>query len=333
MANDDRIVQSFKSKDGRFVYEKIRISASTDKGARYEYVRRNAGRSWSLYNDYENKYLGKRGYQEAYKRAHGVQRKSPLSERLQKQLFSKSSWGNNPWVNKNGGHIQPHLKPLTLSSKDVQYRRIQLNTGRTNSLWGAKIRQGKGVVTGVLNGFKEFIQHINIAKHMFTIQAENFRITVGQRALRIFEESFKYHKFYNEDTEWKPLASFTRKKRKWRGTWNGDQLSKLKEYGKLAGSLQKVDSGPTLTKIFTKEVRVVRNSKSGRAKGRTFSYAGIHNEGVPKGNKWGDAVPKRQFMGWSRSNRNKMDKIDMFAYEIADRYLFDSVFLVKRPSK
>ena len=81
MANDGKIVQSFKSKDGRFIYEKVRVSVYGGKGAIYDYIRRDAGKSGSIYNDYNNKYLGKRGYQEAYKRAHGIQRKSPLSER------------------------------------------------------------------------------------------------------------------------------------------------------------------------------------------------------------------------------------------------------------
>ena len=106
------------------------------------------------------------------------------------------------------------------------------------------------------------------------------------------------------------------------------------QFGDYTPSVAKTKSREELIASITRmSVRDV--AKDVPLKGRStyttnYVYAGIHNEGVPKGRKPGSKVPRRQFMGWSNYHLHHMDKIDTFAYEIADRYLFDSVFLTKK---
>lgn len=296
------------------------------------------------------KEISKSTYQKYYRQYHGGTPKGvrtrtnlKLSEGWKKQLWSKSSWGNSPW-NNGGNRLQEHLRPLTISDKRDFYGRVRTEAGRTNSQWGAKLSNGKYKGTAfVLNGIEELLKHLQIAKYQMRVQAEHFRLAVGQRALRVFQLSFKYHKFYNEDSAWKSLASYTRKKRIVTGTWYGEQKSKLFETGALSGSLTNKTGGKLVSSVTTGDLTTKRTRISvgdvirgvpvkGRATYTTnYIYAGIHNEGVPKGRKRGAAVPKRQFMGWSNLRSKQMDKIDTFAYEVADRYLFDSVFLTKKP--
>ena len=266
-----------------------------------------------------------------------------LAEGWRKQLWAKSSWNHSPW-NNQGNRIQEHLRPLTINDRKPFYGRVQTEAGRTHGQWGAKLSNGKykGAVF-VLNGMQEWVKHLQIAKYQLVVQAEHFRITVGQRALRVFQLAFKYHKFYNEDSNWKELASYTRRKRMVTGTWFGSQKSKLYETGAMSNAFdyQPGNGGP-ITRISTKAPTTTRKRISVRdvirgvpVKNRktyttNYVYAGIHNEGVPRGNKPGAKVPKRQFMGWSNYHVHHMDKIDTFAYEVADRYLFDSVFLTKK---
>lgn len=291
--------------------------------------------SRSTYKKYLRQYSGTPGT------ARRVSPPPKLSESWKRQLFSKSQFGHSPW-NNDGNRLHDHLKPLSISDKNTNYSRIKTDAGRTHSSWGAKLSNGKykGSVF-VLNGIQEWMTQLRIAKHQLSVQAENFRIVVGQRALRVFQLSFKYHKFYNEDTAWKALSPYTRAKRKLLGTWFGEQKSKLYETGALAGSLKNAgESG--IMRITTGKATVHRTRISSkdivrgipvrnREKYTTdYVYAGIHNEGVPKGRKKLGKVPKRQFMGWSNLRSKSMDKVDSFAYEIADRYLFDSVFLDRK---
>ena len=270
--------------------------------------------SKNTYNSYRKKAFGVKSSRYSYK----------LPDKYKKLLYHKSEWKNNPW--NNGKRLKASLQPLAVNSKIPDYKRITGDNFRTSSKWGMKISQGKGSSASVLNGIPELLLHLKIAKYKFAVQAEHFRITVGQRALKIIELSFKYHKFYNEDTPWQSLAPFTKKKRLWRNTWKGDHKSILFEYGALSRAFETTNVGSM--------TRIVNNRKAShgrRAKGANAYLAGIHNEGAPKGMKWGKAIPRRQFMGWT--NSNSMDKIDTFALSIADRYLFDSVFLSKAPGK
>lgn len=298
------------------------------------------------------KEISKSTYQKYYRQYHGGTPKGvrtrtnlKLSEGWKKQLWSKSSWGNSPW-NNGGNRLQEHLRPLTISDKRDFYGRVRTEAGRTNSQWGAKLSNGKYKGTAfVLNGIEELLKHLQIAKYQMRVQAEHFRLAVGQRALRVFQLSFKYHKFYNEDTDWEKLASYTRRKRTVAGTWFGSHKSKLYETGSMSVAFDYKQKIGNATRISTSKPHTPRIKMSVRDVIRGVPlkrkimysrvddpvYAGIHNEGVPKGRKPGSKIPQRQFMGWSKSHSNVMDKIDTFAYEVADRYLFDSVFLTKKP--
>ena len=265
-----------------------------------------------------------------------------LAERWRKQLWAESKWKSSPW-NNQGNRIREHLRPLTINDRQPFYGRVRTEAGRTHGQWGAKLSSGryKGAVF-VLNGFPEWMKHLQIAKFRMPVLAEHFRIAVGQRALRVFQLSFKFHKFYNEDTRWKELASYTRRKRTVAGTWFGSQKSKLFETGAMSNAFEfTTGEGTHVTRVSTNKPNTTRKHMSVKdvmlgtpVKNREtyttdYIYAGIHNENTPKGRKKGAKVPRRQFMGWNNLHVHSMDKIDMFAYEVADRYLFDSVFLTK----
>lgn len=278
-----------------------------------------------------------------------------LDTKWKKELWAKSEFKNSPW-NTEGRQLHQRYRPLTINDKKPIYSRVFYDEGKRANVkdkWASiGNRKNAKKVVYILNGTKEWLRHIQIAKYQMVKQAENFRVVVGQKALRVFQLSFKYHKFYNEDTQWRALAEYTRNKRIKRHTWFGEHKSKLYETGKLSLSLSNLDdSGNLISRVTTNKVTVnrtaqwgskgVRKTKRGKKlwnhrieKGAdyssTFSYAGIHNEGVPKGRKPGAKIPQRQFMGWSKLRSGKMDKVDTFAYKIADRYLFDSVFMVKQ---
>lgn len=266
-------------------------------------------------------------------------------------FWGKETWKSKPWNvkrneagGKRGGHIRDWYKPLTISDKGgIKFSKVhhewttvrrrgdgtitssKTRVIRSNSKWGVQIKQqGKGGAF-VLNGLGDWLRQLAIAKYRMALGAEYFRIAIGHRAKRVFELSFKYHKFYNENTEWKPLAEYTEKKRKRTNTWYGDNKSKLYEHGRLASSLR-LTNNSKVTRIETQKVSVARRYK-GYTRVHSYVYAGWHNEDNPRGRKWGEKIPQRQFMGFSSST--SFDKVDDFAFKIADRYLFDNVFLAK----
>ena len=198
--------------------------------------------------------------------------------------------------------------------------------------WGANLNQlnrneigktniGKGVV---LNGSREWIRQIQISIHQLHINAESFRIAVGHRAIKVFQSSFKYQQFWSTGTQkWAGLSIFTKKKRAKRGT--GTKI--LNEYGDLYRSIKiKENASKGLTRIYTDIV----HANPSKHKKHSICYAGYHNNprsGDTYGNGWGKRRPRnyiqRQFIGHS-------DHIDSFAASIMKRYLFDSVFLIKK---
>lgn len=258
-----------------------------------------------------------------------------IDSKWKKKLWSSNDIQRKAWLNK-GGQLDKAYRPLSLSTKSTYFGRVNFSEkGRTSSQWGAHLTIGSGnKVVHVINGFNDWIRHIQIAQHQLTVQANNFKVVVARRALRVFQLAFKFHKFYNEDKPWDKLADYTMEKRMAIGTWKGEHKSKLNEYGKLAKSLKLSEEGGAMRistdKVTAKRVNYYRYPAPHKGKPymKTFVYAGYHNEDTKKGKKPGSKIPRRQFMGWS--NRNKMDKIDMFAFEIADRYLLDSVFMSRK---
>lgn len=174
-------------------------------------------------------------------------------------------------------------------------------------------RATAGVDVIVLKNTNQLYQHLISVAHQIPIATEHWRMVLARRALAVFQESFTLKRF-NSDGErnWKRITPWTRKKRKWKGTWPG--AGKLmQETNALFKSLHIENS--TLTSSVVASAR----------------YAGIHNDpepGMTYGNGFGGKysppkpVTKRQFMGHST-------KIDEFIAAYEKNYLFDTVF--RRP--
>ena len=187
-------------------------------------------------------------------------------------------------------------------------------------------RSGAGSSATILNGTKQWIRQIQISQYALRVQAENFRVVVGRRAMKVFQNSFKYQQFYsNRSRRWTPLSSYTLKKRARRGT--GSRI--LKEYGDLYNSIKLDESaGVGRTRVYTDIVP----ANAGHHKKHSICYAGYHNEGKGTyGSAWNGHKPKpyvkRQFMGHS-SYLNPFT--DSFMRKMMKLYLFDSVFLMKK---
>ncbi len=233
-----------------------------------------------------------------------------------------------------GGHIRSWAKPLTLrGGKDPIYNwgrtpyrgaNGKIVSGSSSTRWGSNINSN-GPAT-VLVGTKQWIRQLQIAQHALYVSAEHFRIVVGQRAIKVFQNSFKYQQFYSSRAQrWKPLSAWTLKKRAWRGT--GSRI--LKEYGDLHDSIKiKENVNLKTTQVYT-DIVPANNSHHKRY---SICYAGYHNEGCGTyGNGWNGHKPKayirRQFMGHS----SHLDPYkDPFMKKMMKMYLFDSVFLVKK---
>lgn len=237
------------------------------------------------------------------------------------------------------GHIAPWAKPMTLkggSNPNYNWGRVSyinskgsVSKSSSSDRWGADTNQGKrgaGSSATILNGTKQWIRQIQISQYALRVQAENFRVVVGRRAMKVFQNSFKYQQFYsNRSRRWTPLSSYTLKKRARRGT--GSRI--LKEYGDLYNSIKLDESaGVGRTRVYTDIVP----ANVGHHKKHSICYAGYHNEGKGTyGSAWNGHKPKpyvkRQFMGHS-SYLNPFT--DSFMRKMMKLYLFDSVFLMKK---
>lgn len=237
------------------------------------------------------------------------------------------------------GHIAPWAKPMTLkgsSNPNYNWGRVSyinskgsVSKSSSSGRWGADTNQGKrgaGSSATILNGTKQWIRQIQISQYALRVQAENFRVVVGRRAMKVFQNSFKYQQFYsNRSRRWTPLSSYTLKKRARRGT--GSRI--LKEYGDLYNSIKLDESaGVGRTRVYTDIVP----ANAGHHKKHSICYAGYHNEGKGTyGSAWNGHKPKpyvkRQFMGHS-SYLNPFT--DSFMRKMMKLYLFDSVFLMKK---
>lgn len=237
------------------------------------------------------------------------------------------------------GHIAPWAKPMTLkggSNPNYNWGRVSyinskgsVSKSSSSDRWGADTNQGKrgaGSSATILNGTKQWIRQIQISQYALRMQAENFRVVVGRRAMKVFQNSFKYQQFYsNRSRRWTPLSSYTLKKRARRGT--GSRI--LKEYGDLYNSIKLDESaGVGRTRVYTDIVP----ANAGHHKKHSICYAGYHNEGKGTyGSAWNGHKPKpyvkRQFMGHS-SYLNPFT--DSFMRKMMKLYLFDSVFLMKK---
>lgn len=264
-----------------------------------------------------------------YMRGGGRSRVSSVSRQYGKYFSSSTNFTSS-----RGGHLASWAKPLTLrggANPNFNWSRAQfagpngkIINGSSKARWGANINTNAAAT--VLVGTKQWIRQLQISIHALYVQSEHFRIVVGQRAIKVFQNSFKYQQFYSNRTQrWKPLSAYTLKKRAARGT--GNRI--LKEYGDLYNSI-KIDENakPMTTRVYTDVVP----ANASHHKRHSICYAGYHNEGRGTyGRGWNGHKPKpyvkRQFMGHS-SHLNPYK--DSFLRKMMKMYLFDSVFLVKK---
>lgn len=162
------------------------------------------------------------------------------------------------------------------------------------------------------------------------IASMNYTIILSLRAQKIFQDSFKYKKFYSAGgNAWRPLEKSTIKKRERKGTWPGAG-GMLREYGDMFRSI-KVSKGSvkrggvkfngsfitTDSSEYTRHSYTNRHGQNIVDKRGVFCYAGLHNEGGKI--RGGRKLPKRQFIGHSTY-------LFKFAIAQADRYFFFNVF-------
>lgn len=241
----------------------------------------------------------------------------------------RSYFSQNTKFTNRQGHTLKWAKGMTLSGGQnpnynwgrVNYKDVNGNLRRvgSNQRWGANVN--KKNVGSILNGAAEWKRQIQISIHALYVNAENFRVLVGNRALKVFQDSIRYQKFYsNNGKAWSGLSSYTLKKRAKRGTGT----HKLREFGDLEQSLTLQENlNPTTTRIFTDIVRA--NLK--HYKKHSIAYAGYHNEGEGHHGPISTPYKRRQFMGHSSYLNPYYDK---FLGTMMKRYLFDSVFMVKK---
>lgn len=238
------------------------------------------------------------------------------------------------------GHLENWAKPLTAKGgknpnynwSRVSYKNSvsgEVKRGSSSMRWGTDVNKNKTGMSGsatVLKGTRQWIRQIETSLYQLGVNAEHFRIVVGNRAIKVFQNSFKYQKFYdNQSHKWASLAPYTLRKRASRGT--GSRI--LKEYGDLYNSL-KLDSNskPNTTEVYTDIV----HANISHHKKHSICYAGYHNEGKGTyGSAWNGHKPKpyirRQFMGHS----SYLDPFtDSFMRKMMKLYLFDNVFLIKK---
>ena len=237
-------------------------------------------------------------------------------------------------------HISERFRPLGMKS-GVDYSRHRgvwktqtgargvktTVVGKTNFPWISR-RGGAGGQTMTMAMFKN---HLMIASYEVVKNSHNFAIILSLRAQKIFQQSFKYRRFYSAGaSKWPDLTENTMKRRIKNGTWPGAG-GILREFGDMYKSIKQRDvasGGQVYTDPSEYKPHTYKNGKTRRS----ICYAGIHNNGWEMGMTYGTgvggkraAVPvkQRQFMGHSTYLFN-------FANSIMGVYLFDEVFLTAK---
>jgi len=184
-------------------------------------------------------------------------------------------------------------------------------------------RRGIGYISG-----RDFSKHLFSIREKLSINSQNFAVIVSLRAIKVFQDSFKYKRFYSDGGDkWPDLDEKTVKKRIRKNTWPGAG-GMLREYGDMFESISTTarnnKSGVTKgVRIFTDPSKynghIYYDKRGGVHKDGSgfFCYAGLHNEGGRI--RGGHKLPKRQFIGHSTYLLD-------FAFKQADKYLFFNVF-------
>lgn len=233
-----------------------------------------------------------------------------------KDMFERKSRGGyrisdsytKPYQGKRFGLTNPYT-PLNIKVNGAQKTYVASN----NKLFS------KGFTFAWLR------KHLIGVSEKIEINSMNFTVILSLRAQKIFQDSFKYKRFYSASgNAWEPLDPKTIKKRQRKHIWIGAG-GMLREYGDMYKSI-KVRRGAGRKfagGVYTDPSEYVQHQYT-NSKGRkqvdkrgVFCYAGLHNEGGKI--RGGRKLPKRQFMGHSTY-------LFEFALAQADRYFFFNVF-------
>lgn len=220
------------------------------------------------------------------------------------------------------GHIKERFLPLAMKSGQTynRFRRYTDDMGRERKFgrWKTILGNVGGTMT-----MPQLYNHFRVARYNVERGSVNFAIVLSERALAIFQESFKLKRFNSRGSSaWPKLSGHTIKSRIRHKTWPGAGRM-LMELGELYSSLKQKPTGVggmvyTDPKAFKEDTY-----KSGK-KRRHICYAAVHNEGKEGGYYfWGNRpAVRRQFIGHSTL-------LIEFANRMVKRYLFDDVFVTK----
>lgn len=216
---------------------------------------------------------------------------------------------------------------FTRGSRDPNVFRINTNQSPEikNALKGMtnRVREPRGKRRGATKAMKSSKEWaINLIRLAEGISSHvlSFTAVTALRAQKVFQDSFKYKRFYSSgEPSWKPLSDFTIKKRLLQGTWPGAG-GILRERGDMYNSLKvkKVNNGLYHGYGVYTDPKEYKNGPH-----RGFVYAGLHNN-PSASDTYGDGFNgairprkaiKRQFMGHSTY-------IDQFIFSNIDRYMF-----------
>lgn len=237
------------------------------------------------------------------------------------------------------GRFRSEFIPYAMRGKNTEYSRYRIDPttrrGTTSKAWITKKGGGGGNLS-----LGDFRTHLRIARYNVEKSAVNFAIVLSLRAQKIFQESFKYKRFYSADgSAWPELSENTKKNRIRHKTWpkasgfNGTG-GILQEFGDLYNSIKQRKEGKggsVYTDPSEFKPHVYPNGKTRRS----ICYAGVHNNGGEMGMTYGNGfggkrpttrVKQRQFMGHSTY-------LFDFARQIARTYLFDDVFVMPKARK
>ena len=246
-------------------------------------------------------------------------------------LFGK----NFNFINESG-HIKERYRPLGMQAGRTYntYRSYTDDMGRQRKL--GRWKTGIGNLGGEMT-MQQLFNHFRVVRYNIEKNSLNFIILLSERALEIFQRSFKIKAFNSRGGQkWPELSESTKNVRRKRGTWPGAGRA-LMELGELYSSL-KLESGKFGGKIYTDPAAFKAETYSDRIKGskrnksaakkiykrRKVCAAAVHNEGAAGGYTfWGNRpAVRRQFIGHSTY-------LISFANSIIKRYMFDDVFVIK----
>ena len=297
-------------------------------GKWYGFVERTTvGEIWERVKKPPRSYIEGNGGSRRYKVGAGHAGHVSLSDRnrslFPKDMFEKKSRGGykisrqytDPYRGKKFGLKNPY------SALNIKINGSQKSyTQSTFDRWSKSGQHFQSALT-----FAWLRKHLIEVIERIHVNSMNYTVILSLRAQKIFQDSFKYKRFYSANGgAWPSLRQSTIKKRQRKNTWPGAG-GILREYGDMFSSIEVRRAGDNtfIGGVITNPKKYVRHEYTGRDgqkhtdKRGAFCYAGLHNNGGTI--RGGHHLPKRQFMGHSTY-------LFEFALRQADRYFFFNVF-------